>query len=416
MANKKNIVKWLLFSLWCCIGIGTIVLLVAAVKKEDKQLCAGLNISIKGASNNFFVDKNDILNAINEYMDGGPKGHQISTFNLKALEAEMQKNIWVKSITMYFDNNATLQVNVLEREPVARVFSTAGTTFYIDSSLKILPLSDKISARLPVFTNFPSDKIILSKADSALLKEVYIISMAIQKNPFRMAMIEQVDIMPNRKFEMMPKIGKTTIAFGNADDVEAKFAKLQLFYKNIITKCGWNYYSVVNLQYKNQVVAKRKGAEDFTADSLRTLELIKQIAFNAEIKATDSLLAMQQDNANNSTDVSLIQQSLQRDDSDNEQQLQPILPNVKVIHPLPIAVEKPISNKPIKPIVVNNIKPIIKKPIATAKPLLPKLTPISKVVKQVVKKVVPVKPIAKPAVKPTIKSATKPVVKPNNDY
>jgi hypothetical protein len=246
-----------------------------------------------------------------------------------------------------------------------------------------------------------------------LLKEVYIISMAIQKNPFRMAMIEQVDIMPNRKFEMMPKIGNTTIAFGNADDVEAKFAKLQLFYKNIITKCGWNYYSVVNLQYKNQVVAKRKGAEDFTADSLRTLELIKQIAFNAEIKATDSLLAMQQDNANNSTDVSLIQQSLQRDDSDNEQQLQPILPNVKVIHPLPTAVEKPISNKPI---VVNNIKPIIKKPIATVKPLLPKLTPISKVVKQVVKKVVPVKPIAKPAVKPTIKSATKPVVKPNNDY
>ena len=413
MVNKKNIVKWLLFSLWCCIGIGTVVLFVAAIKKEDKQLCTGLNITIKGASNNFFVDKNDILNAINEYMDGGPKGHQISTFNLKALEAEMQKNIWVKSITMYFDSNATLQVNVLEREPVARVFSTSGTTFYIDSALKILPLSDKISARLPVFTNFPSNKIILSKADSALLKEIYIISMAIQKNAFRMAMIEQVDITPNRKFEMLPKIGNTTIAFGNADDAEAKFEKLQLFYKNIITKCGWNYYSVVNLQFNNQVVAKRKGAEDFTADSLRTLELMQQIAYNAEIKATDSLLAMQQDNTNNSTNENLIQQSLQRDDSESENQLKQILPNVKAIQPLPKAIEKPVTVKPNKPI-IQSTKPItVKKQIITVKP--PIIKPLIK--KVIINKPLPNKPaLTKPIQKLVAKPVTKPLSKPNNDY
>jgi cell division protein FtsQ len=417
MANKKNIVKWLLFSLWCCIGIGTVVLLVAAIKKEDKQLCAGYNVTIKGASNNFFVDKNDILNILNEYMDGGPKGHQISTFNLKSLEGEMQKNIWVKAIVMYFDNNAMLQINVLEREPVARVFTTAGTSFYIDSALKILPLSDKISARLPVFTNFPSDKIILSKKDSALLKEVYQLSMAIQKNPFRMAMIEQVDITPSRKFEMMPKIGNTIIAFGNAEEADDKFERLQLFYKNIITKCGWNYYSVVNLQYKDQVVAKRKGAEDFSADSLRTLDLIKQIAVNAELRATDSLLAMQQDNEKNSTDVSLIQQSIQRDDNEEAQIAMPqLLPNLPAASA--IAAVKPTNIKSSKPLSANVATPA--KPVPNPMKKVNAVKPVTKpaVVKPIVAKPVIKKPIIKLPTKPPEKQKPKVLMpaKAANDY
>ena len=45
-----------------------------------------------------------------------------------------------------------------------------------------------------------------------------------------------------------------------------------------MVKAGWNNYSVINVQYKNQVVAKRKGAEDITADSLRTLQIMQMIA------------------------------------------------------------------------------------------------------------------------------------------
>jgi cell division protein FtsQ len=54
---------------------------------------------------------------------------------------------------LFFDNNEVLQVVIDEREPIARIFTVAGNSYYIDSSLERLPLSDKMSARLPVFTN-----------------------------------------------------------------------------------------------------------------------------------------------------------------------------------------------------------------------------------------------------------------------
>ncbi len=315
MVKGKTILKWLVTTVWIAVGAGVIVLLVAAIQKEDQQKCSGITVTIKGVSNNFFVDKDDILKALNDYIEGSPVGQPLHSFNLVALETELQKNIWVKKIQLFFDSNNRLQVNVLEREPVARVFTNTGTTFYIDSSLAMLPLSEKFSARLPVFTNFPSDKAVLTKADSVLLKNIFIISTAIQKDPFRMAMIEQVDITAQRNFEFLPKIGNTTILFGDATKVEEKFSKLLLFYKNVMTKCGWNYYSVVNVQYANQVVAKRKGAEDKTADSLRTLQLMQLIAYTAEQQANDSMQMFATDNEQNSTDINLIQQSMQRDDN-----------------------------------------------------------------------------------------------------
>lgn len=319
MENKKrySIKNILLATLWIALGGATVFLLAAAIKSKPAKHCKDTAIEIEDVSNNFFVDKKDIRNTIARVEGPGFIGKEIGSFNLKKLETELEKNVWIKSAELFFDNNEVLKVTVKEREPIARVFTTTGTTFYIDDELAMLPLSEKFSARLPVFTGFPSDKKVLAKSDSNLLGEIKIISLALQKDTFSMAMIEQVDITSQRIFEMIPKIGNQLIVFGDATDVEAKLSKLKLFYKEIMVKAGWNTYSVINVQYKNQVVAKRKGAEDITADSLRTLQIMKFISERAQQQAEDSLQqVIQQDNNRNTTDSTMIQQSIQRDDAD----------------------------------------------------------------------------------------------------
>ena len=303
-------------TLWIALGGATVFLLVAAIKTKPERLCKGIEISIHGVSNNFFVDKNDILKTIASLEKTNPVGKAMGAFNLKHLEDQLDRDVWIKSAQLFFDNNDILQVIVQEREPVARVFAASGETFYIDDELAMLPLSEKFSARLPVFTNFPSGKKILSGADSSLLMDIKTISLAIQKDSFCMAMIEQVDITAQRTFEMIPKIGNQLIVFGDATDTETKLVKLKLFYKEIMVKAGWDHYSIINLQYKNQVVAKRKGAEDVVADSLRTLQLMQIIAERSQRAAGDSLKIMQQGNDRDQADSTMIQQSIQRDESD----------------------------------------------------------------------------------------------------
>ena len=298
---------------WVALGGATIFLLVAAVKTKEAKRCKEIEINIHGVSNNFFVDKKDILNSITAMEETNPVGKTIGSFNLRKMERELEKDVWIKSAELFFDNNETLQVIVQEREPIARVFTSTGTTFYIDEELAMLPLSEKFSARLPVFTNFPSDKKVLTKADSSLLRGIKTISLAIQKDSFSMAIIEQIDITAQRNFEMIPKIGNQLIVFGDATDADAKLGKLKVFYKEIMVKAGWNNYSVINVQYKNQVVAKIKGAEDIAADSLRTLQILQMLAERAQQQSEDSLLNIQQVERN-MADSTMIQQSIQRDE------------------------------------------------------------------------------------------------------
>jgi cell division protein FtsQ len=315
MVNKRIIINILLAIFWTAMGTGTIVLLAAAIRIKDSKKCTGVEINIKAVSSNFFVDKGDILNIITAGSNGNLLDRVVSSFDLQAIEMELEKNIWVKRAQLFFDNNEKLHVNVIEREPLARVFSNLGTTFYVDKDLSMLPLSEKFSARLPIFTNFPSDKKVLLPSDSSLLRDIISISLAIQKDSFHMAMIEQIDITAQQTFEMLPKFGNAVIVVGDAKNIENKLSKLRLFYKEIMVKAGWNMYSEINIQYNNQVVAKRKGADDVKADSLRTLQLIQLIAENAQRLSEDSLQTIIQDNEKNSANSSLIQQSMERNEN-----------------------------------------------------------------------------------------------------
>lgn len=394
MSTKKINIKKLVFAIvWVAIGIGTVTLLVAAVRGKNSKLCKGIDIDIHGINDNFFIDKNDVLTIINRFSGNSVKGKTIESFNLREMEASLEKDVWIKNAELYFDNNDVLQVSVEEREPIARIFTQGGNTYYIDSSAMMLPLSDKFSARVPVFTDFPSEAKVLSPADSSLLKDIRDISLDLQADNFLMAMIDQVNITSQRTFEMTPKIGDQVIVFGDAEDAEAKFSKLKLFYKKVIPHTGWNHYSSIDLQYNNQIVAKIKGKEDKTADSLKTLQLMKIMAENAAKASADSVQTFAPDNDKNTADSSMIQQSIQRDDEGvsgtaegNE--------NTETVAPTPAVVEKPKATI---------VKPLVTKMAPPAKPVTKSPE------KKVAKKIAP-KPVAKPE-----KRVPKAVMKAN-DY
>ncbi|UAY51641.1 FtsQ-type POTRA domain-containing protein [Ferruginibacter albus] len=431
MAIKKQIaIKWMLTTLWVCIGAGTLVLLVAAVQKKNTQRCKGVNITIKDVQNNCFVDKKDILDSLKVLEGEDPVGKGISSFDLQIMETKLKKNVWVKKAELFFDNNDVLQIKITEREPVARIFANNETTFYIDTSNAILPLSEKFSARLPVFTGFPTDKA-RSKADSNLLKDIQTISLALQQNAFCMAMIDQVDITPQKTFDMVPKIGNTTIVFGDATDAAEKLRKLKVFYQQVMPQAGWNYYSQVNVQYKNEIVAKKRGADDKSVDSLHTIQMMQQIAANAERAANDSLQTFAADNENNTTDENLIQQSMQRDDEESNGAQLPSAWVPKPVEIKPTPVEKPKSAPVEKPKPATVTKPAVKavvkpkstnpKPVKTTPPVIKDKAADTKPYTQQPKTTISnPKPVDKPKPaatnKPMIKEPKKQTTKPNNDY
>ncbi len=290
--------------------------MAAAVKKADTELCKGMNVKIDGASQHSFIEKKDIVAMLTPYLGGDILSKRMLQVDLHAMERAIRRDTWVSNAELYFDNNGVLQVEVGERKPIARVFTNAGESFYIDSSCKVLPLSDRISVEVPLFTGFSGDQAMLKRSDIRLLRDIKTMSVAILQDNFLMAIIEQVDVLPTNAFDLYPKLGNLVIQFGNAKDCEEKFKKLKLFYKNILPKAGWNRYNKISLMYDNQVVARIRSKEDIISDSLRTMELMKRIAGYMEYMAGDTSLSPDNNFPTDLQDFSMVMNSFQRDDED----------------------------------------------------------------------------------------------------
>lgn len=299
--HKYNFRKPLVIAIWIVLISGTVVLLVAAISKRNNERCAGVNIKITGIQNNFFIDQKEVMDILQRTNGGKLKLKLLHSMDIALMETELQKSQWVKKAELFFDNNNFLEVRITEREPIARIFTSSGLSFYIDSSLKRLPLSDKFSARLPVFTSFPTDVIVWLRKDSNLVKDVRTLSEFIATNPFWMAQIDQVDILSDVTFDLIPKLGNQVIHFGNAENYLEKFNNLLCFYKQVSSKKGWSQYSSLDVQFKGQVVAVRRNTQEIKIDSLRSVQIMKAIIADAQKRSNDStnIQLEQQDDNNN---------------------------------------------------------------------------------------------------------------------
>ncbi|HEV7780886.1 MAG TPA: hypothetical protein VGO58_06450 [Chitinophagaceae bacterium] len=275
MNAKTTIRKVLFVAVWLCIGGGMLTLLLAAISKKNRGECRDYAITIKGAENNFFIDKKDVEQMLVKATNGNMKGHPVASFNLHALEQMLEHNTWIDEAELYFDNRDVLHITVTEKEPVARIFTTTGQSFYIDSLGRSIPLSDKLSARVPVFTGFPGKKK-LTATDSVLLNEVRVTANYIMNDPFWVSQVAQIDITPQRTFEMIPVVGNHLVRLGNGEHMDKKFHRLMVFYKQVLSKTGFDRYKLIDVQYKGQVVVSRY-AGDAKVDSIQLKKNVEKL-------------------------------------------------------------------------------------------------------------------------------------------
>ncbi len=285
----------LFVGLWCIIGGGVVVLLVAAIRNRKDKTCEGYAISMAGTGGQWFMNKKEVVDILTANGSIPLKGRSLKRFDLRAMEERLQKNVWIRDAELFFDNNQVLQVKIKEREPIARIFTAMGNSFYIDSSCERLPLSDKVSAKLPVFTGFPTEKVKVGKADSLLLHHIKQVSLFIQHDPFWMAQIAQTDILPDRKFEMIPMVGNHVIEFGDGTDFDKKFGRLLQFYRLVLSKTGMDVYERLNVQYDRQVIGVKKGSYVARVDSVQAARSVQALIASAQKAMSDSANRQQQD-------------------------------------------------------------------------------------------------------------------------
>lgn len=270
----------LLTLMWLGVGAGMFTLIVAAMQAQDGSSCKGYEIRIRGAQGggSLFTSEEQIVKLLREASGGAVKGQRKSSFNLPRIEDLLEQSSWVYNAELYFDNKDILRVNVTERKPLARVFTGNGQSFYMDEAGKHIPLSDKISLDVPVFTGYPNPKI-MNGADSALLENMIAAASFINSDSFWVSQVSQIDIHKCGSdcwnMEMVPVVGNHRVDLGDGSDIASKFHRLYLFYDQVLKRTGFDKYKRVDVQYNGQVIGIR--GDDSKLDSLQLRKNIEEL-------------------------------------------------------------------------------------------------------------------------------------------
>ncbi len=251
--RRISIRKVLQASLTLVLATGCTLALLSASKRQQKRVVSKVDIEILGSRNYQFLDKKQLWKNL---IDGNKievGKTAISTLNISKIEKEANQNIWVGKSMAYLDNNYVLHIKLTPRHPEARIFFENGQSFYLDSTLRLLPLSYMNTYYTVVVTNMPlhtSDSVTQSLRYQALKLVKFI-----EKDTFWTAQIDQISVTPNFEFELMPVMGTHRILFGDTTRMAYKFNKLFGFYKTVLNRIGWDKYETLDLRNKNQIVA-----------------------------------------------------------------------------------------------------------------------------------------------------------------
>ena len=218
--------------------------------KDTKQhdICRELVVIVKDSLDKHFVTNADLVSFLKQ-AKLNPIGQPMNTVNTHEIETALLKNEMIASVEAYKTPSGIIKLEVKQKIPILRVIGSDGN-FYIDNKGSIMPVSRRYVAHVPVASGQIERKLAMG--------DLYQFALFLQEDAFWNNQIEQIYVYPNKDIVLIPRVGDHRILLGGFDDFRDKLSNLQLFYKQVVPKMGWEKYSIINLRFKNQIVCTKK--------------------------------------------------------------------------------------------------------------------------------------------------------------
>jgi cell division protein FtsQ len=242
-----------------------IVMPVYLANSAKSKPCSGIVIDIKDSSHYHFVTRKQLLNLAygNSARILGQPAKNISVGEIEN-KINVLRELKVAEVYRTIDGNIHIYAD--QREPVMRVMPDSGGDFFIDEDGVVVRRRNLYNPRLHVVIgNINISQAMLNGVSvldtsikNSILKDIYLLVNYINDNDFWSAQIDQIYIDNNDEIDLIPRVGNQTIHFGTIDNYSGKLRNLEAFYDKVLPETGWNKYSMINLEFKDQIVCKKR--------------------------------------------------------------------------------------------------------------------------------------------------------------
>jgi cell division protein FtsQ len=232
-------------------------IIVFTERRQQGTSIHDISIKIENVHENHYLEEGDVASLM-QLSTENLRGASFDRINLKSIEKKIKSEPYIQDADLYSDLKGNVVVKVELRRPIARITRNDGPDGYISEDGTVMPVSDRYNSRVVLISGGYARKLLqLSNLNSTEEgKQIMELLNMIREDEFWNAQIAEMEIDSHCRISFYPQVGDEHIEFGKPENMETKFGKLMIFYKEILPRVGWNKYNRVNLEYEGQIVAE----------------------------------------------------------------------------------------------------------------------------------------------------------------
>ena len=241
---KRLIQNTILLVLAAALVIGT---LWARDKSRGEQ-CTGIEVEVINADSTSFVTPQGVLN---DLKGRGIKlvGKRMGDIDASDIEEALRLSPYLENANIVKCQNGKVLIRVSQLVPVFRVFD-GESSYYVNRAGKHMTATNFYHSDVPVVQGHFTRKY----PPTRLLPLIDYV----EKDSLLRSLVTMFIVRDSNNIILVPDISGHVINIGNADGLENKFAKLKLFYSQVMPKRGWNTFDTISVKWNHQVVATRR--------------------------------------------------------------------------------------------------------------------------------------------------------------
>lgn len=242
-----------------------IIMPVYLASSSNSKPCSGIVINITDSADYHFVTKRQLINLVygNSSRVIGKKLKDISTFNIENRINVLHE---LKTAEVYLTIDGALHVYADQRNPIMRLIPNDGGDYFVDNEGFVFRRRNLYTPRLHLVEGnvtvtgamLDSLSVLDTNVKNSILKDMYYFVNYINDDSFWSAQIDQIYVDGNNEIDLIPRVGNHIVHLGTFENYKGKLRNLAAFYDQVLPEVGWNKYSIINLEFKDQIVCKKR--------------------------------------------------------------------------------------------------------------------------------------------------------------
>lgn len=219
-----------------------------ARNKAKGELCSAIDVLVINGDSTSFVTSEGVLEDLKN-KGITVVGKRMGDIDADYIEQQLKMSPYLESADCIKCKDGKVLIKVNQLVPVLRVFD-GDNSYYINRVGKRMESSMLYHCNVPVVQGhfnkqYPPTRLL------PLISYV-------ESDSLLSSLVTMLCVRDTNNIILIPSIGGHVVNIGNADGFENKFAKLKLFYKEVMPKRGWQTYDTISVKWNHQVVATRR--------------------------------------------------------------------------------------------------------------------------------------------------------------